>query len=1238
MKKITFFVLIVAFSIINVYSQGWINAIKIESSNWLDETSLVTDNEGSVYAALKFRTDCIIADTLTINSTGPQDGIIIKFKDNSQSEIAFYKHLKSSTKVNISRMTVDKNNDCVYITGGFADTLIVDNDTVLGTGDGRLDGFLMKMKFNGYIDWVKRFCWGPNDERGEDINIDRDNNIVIAGIFKDSLYVGDELGTNTDSYYWNGYKNLFYAKYDTNGHKIFSNVIVCTNNTDFVNSIAIADNRYYFAGYFKNQITINGTNYLSAGGFDYLLFATDYYGNVQFVKNFGGSLDDKFNDLAIKDNFIYGVGSAASSSITVDGHTFGSHGGDDITVIKFDTSGTVQYVYINGNSLKDLASSVSTVDSGIIVSGEFTDDVDFGGTVYYGNGGDAFVFLMDTSGTIVKFAQAYGNNEDKGRRNSVDLYSLNNNRYVLGDFISDTLFIGNDSLINTYSNKAAFLAKYGCPKTNIDFVMLSDIACYGDSTASVIARPMVGVSPFTYQWNTGSASDTLNNLPSGWYTVTVTDANGCLQVDSVFINQPAQLSSVLEAYNESCTGNDGHIDLTVSGGTPQYYFNWSNGDTTEDINNLAAGNYSVTISDINGCTLVDSVKVNPFDSITVVSQITNESCNGNDGKIVLAANGGEAPYSYVWDNGDTVNVLENLSAGLYHVTVTDANGCSVVDSFAVLPYDTMNVVFQVENLSCAGNDGSVAAAVNGGNVPYLFVWSTGDTAAELHNIEAGWYVLTVTDASGCSVVDSVEVLPFANIQVAFTINNETCAGNDGVITSIVSGGTPPYSYAWSNGDTTAQADTLGAGVYTLTVTDHNGCQFIDSVNVLAYEPVTVFLDVHNEACSDNSGYINLVASGGLQPYSYIWNTGDTTQNLQNISAGWYYVTVYDANGCPAVDSAEVLMYTPLQVNVTAQSASCKDNDGSIDLFVTGGNQPYYYNWATGDTTQDIDSLGVGTYGYTITDATGCQYIDSVEITPIPAPEIQLSASGILCAGDSSANLSAEISGNNPPYTVVWYNSLPTDSADSNQVVATGTLIKNMPAGNYYVVVRDTLGCEYIDSITVTQPDSIKITFDITPENCKNTHTGSITTTVTGGASDIYFYNWSNGATTKSIEDLSTGTYILTVTDFNNCMVVDSAYVPLTEENCNIDLVIYNIITPNNDGQNDVWNIENVDSYNNVHVDIYNQWGNLVFSTDDYNEPWDATDNNGKKVAAGTYYYVIKLENGVTYSGYLTVMY
>ena len=472
----------------------------------------------------------------------------------------------------------------------------------------------------------------------------------------------------------------------------------------------------------------------------------------------------------------------------------------------------------------------------------------------------------------------------------------------------------------------------------------------------------------------------------------------------------------------------------------------------------------------------------------------------------------------------------------------------------------------------------------------------------------------------------------------FLLSNVSCSGNDGEIGVIVSGGEAPYTYNWSSGDTTSEITGLGSGWYNVTVTDSRGCQVEDSVEVLGFEPISVNFILSNVSCNGNDGEIDVIVTGGEAPYTYNWSNGEDTSYISNLVSGMYIVTVTDKNGCVAIDSVEVLHYVPIQVLSNVLPVTCHNNDGAIDLFVSGGYLPYSYIWDTGDTLQDIDSLSAGVYHFTITDARGCQFIDSVVVAEQLPPVINLSVSEILCAGDSTATIFSEVVGDNEPYTVVWYLLFSDTALTDTILVDTSFTITNMPAGNYLVRVIDVNNCQYFDSITVVEPDSIKLEFDVIPENCKNTKTGAIQLTVHGGISGIYFYDWSNGDVTNDIEELSTGTYYVTVTDMNDCQVSDSVFVPLVENDCNIDLIIYNLVTPNGDGQNDYWIIENIEIYEGAVVEVYNEWGNLVFSTNDYSEPWDGKDKNGKQVAAGTYYYIITLPNGVSYNGYLTVMY
>ena len=278
--------------------------------------------------------------------------------------------------------------------------------------------------------------------------------------------------------------------------------------------------------------------------------------------------------------------------------------------------------------------------------------------------------------------------------------------------------------------------------------------------------------------------------------------------------------------NTTCTASIGAINITVSGGTSPYTYLWSNGATTEDISGLAAGTYTVTITDANGCTtnLPFTVETNNV-TITATPVVTNTTCTASIGAINITVSGGTSPYTYLWSNGATTEDISGLAAGNYTVTITDANGCTTNMPITV---GTDNVTITatpvVTNTTCTASIGAINITVSGGTSPYTYLWSNGATTEDLTGLAAGTYTVTITDANGCTTN-----LPFtvetdmSTITATPVVTNTTCTASIGAINITVSGGTSPYTYLWSNGATTEDITGLAAGTYTVTITDANGC-------------------------------------------------------------------------------------------------------------------------------------------------------------------------------------------------------------------------------------------------------------------------------------------------------------------------------------------------------------------------------------------------------------------------------
>ncbi|MCX6291102.1 MAG: gliding motility-associated C-terminal domain-containing protein [Bacteroidetes bacterium] len=716
-----------------------------------------------------------------------------------------------------------------------------------------------------------------------------------------------------------------------------------------------------------------------------------------------------------------------------------------------------------------------------------------------------------------------------------------------------------------------------------------NIACYGGSTGSATASATGGTLPYSYLWSpSGDTAQTQNGLSAGTISVLVTDANGCTGTATSVITQADSLySTVTSAINSggtniTCHGaSDANIDLTVNGGTAPYAFVWTpGGNTTEDLANVAAGTYSVTITDTNGCIATNSIIITQPDSMypNISSPINaggyNIGCHGeSSGSLSTLVVGGTAPYSYLWTpTNDTIPNLTGLPAGTYFLTVTDVNGCidtasaTLTQPDTIVPLITSATVNGGFNISCSGSsNGSASVSVTGGTLPYSYSWSTGDTTASVSGLSAGPITVHVVDANGCSADASATLTappPLNNDSVLVSTfyggNNVSCYGSsNGTIDVFVSGGTTPYSYSWSpSGDTTSSLTGLSAGNYTVTITDANGC--MDSIAITLTQPDTIspsavyssFNGYPIRCYGDSTGAIDLTVTGGSTPFTFAWSNGQTTEDISNLSAGTYNVTITDTNGCSQNFSYTLTQPNPLAVTdslsqyVGGNNISCNGfADGSVILTVSGGVPSYTFSWSSGATTDSVFSLSAGTYTYTVTDTNGCAYIDSVTLTqptPISIADSVSNYNGfnIACFGGSDGCITVTASGGTPGYTYSWSNELATATAC------------NLGAGEYAATVTDTNGCSNTILVTLTQPDSMVITpllsnysgYNI---SCNGLSNGTIGVSVTGGV-PAYSYIWSpNADTTQNVSGLTAGTYCVHISDANGCSS-DSLCITLTE--------------------------------------------------------------------------------------------
>ncbi|MXV53239.1 DUF11 domain-containing protein [Pedobacter sp. HMF7647] len=659
----------------------------------------------------------------------------------------------------------------------------------------------------------------------------------------------------------------------------------------------------------------------------------------------------------------------------------------------------------------------------------------------------------------------------------------------------------------------------------------ANVNCNGAQTGSATVSPVGGTSPYTYQWSVGGiTAATATGLGAGTYTCTVTDLNGCTTTATVVITQPDILVATIGLQtNVSCNGvNDGSVTVQASGGTAPYTYLWSNGATTAQANNIAAGNYTCTITDASGCTTTINATITEPAVLAFTSAQVNVSCNGSStGSAKVTVSGGSSPYTYLWSNGSTTDSIVNVTAGTYTCVITDAHGCIATASITITEPTVLSFTTNQTNVTCNGaSTGAASVTVSGGTSPYSYLWSNGATTAAIDDVKAGAYTCTITDANGCTTTASITITEAAALAAVTKQTNVDCHGNStGGASVTVSGGTAPYTYSWSSGATADTISNLPAGSYSVTITDANGCK--TSATVTITEPAVLSASVTSQAnsgCDDNSGSATVTVVGGTSPYKYLWSVGGVTDStITGLSAGSYTCTVTDAQGCTTTATAVITKPEALTALISLQTnVACNGgNDGVVAVQPSGGTPPYSYLWSNGETSGRINNLTAGTYNCTITDSRGCSTIVTATITEPTVLAFTQRQKNVACHGDNSGSAAVSVSGGTAPYVYKWSNGAVTDSV--------GGLI----AGTYTCTITDSHGCDTTASVTITEPTAITFRTAERDALCNSTATGNAVVLVTGGTPP-YTYRWSNRRTTETIDSLAAGTYTCTITDANGC--------------------------------------------------------------------------------------------------------
>jgi large repetitive protein len=495
-----------------------------------------------------------------------------------------------------------------------------------------------------------------------------------------------------------------------------------------------------------------------------------------------------------------------------------------------------------------------------------------------------------------------------------------------------------------------------------------------------------GSGNYAYRWDNGQAGASNYGLPAGNYYVTVTDqTSGWVGTGSTALTHPPQVALTINPVNANCGAFNGNLTTNIIGGTGAFTYKWSNGATTPSLSGLGSGGngYFLTVTDQQGCSDVDFVHVYPLPNMIANAQVTQPNCGATGGGSISNVQvwGNYAPFTYTWPNGVSNQSLTGASAGTYTLTLTDANGCTLTQTFDLAQQNNLNLAMEQIDAKCAAQGGLARININSGTPPFQFNWNNGVQAQTNSGLVSGTYTVTVTDANGCTGVSNATVDVPSAITIDLVDSKGSCGNlKGGELRVVAKGGVEPYNYLWNHQNTQGPSITgVSSGSYTVTVTDANICTKSDQFAVPLASDVTASIVVSSANCKGgDNGTATVIAMGGTLPYSYQWNVQPVnTASINGLAGGQTVsVTVTDLNGCQGFASGYISIHQAIFLNATSTNVLCANgNNGTATAVATNGASPYQYAWnvpglgvINGPT---ITNLTVGAYAVTTTDANGC---------------------------------------------------------------------------------------------------------------------------------------------------------------------------------------------------------------------------------------------------------------------------
>jgi hypothetical protein len=883
--------------------------------------------------------------TFDITAAGGFDSYILKLDINGS--FVWAKALQGSSNEVIYSLDATSNGDIV-VAGYFTGT--VDFDPGIGTtyksSVGNNDAFFGIINTSGDLVWM-RTLGDAGNESANAVAV-RNDQIYLAGNFEGSVDFDPDASTN--QLISNGNSDCSIAKYDINGNYIWAYSFGGTEWELIYEMFIDDDVNIFLAGYFRTAVDFD----ITAGA-------------------------DTYASQGNNDAFLLSLAGCSSTSSTINPivcNSFTSPSGNNI----YTSSGTYT------DTIQNAAGCDSIITINLIIPAN-CNSCEIANYPFSGNANDASGYLNHgtvngATLTTDRFGNANSAYQFDGVDDYIDLGTSNlfelTDAFTISVWVKPDSFVGDMKVIeqadnsNFWANYQIYInsvgqvgiglresfstTKYTLTSTSINLSEWNHIVARWSNTTfggvciiyinGVEAAYLNQESLGTNVWiepveSTKIGADIHGSFAAFDGSIDDFKFFNCAlspsQIDSIYQaeapSQPCGLTANATLISPTCFGGqDGNIDLSVTGGASPYNYQWSNSDNSEDISNLFAGNYTVIVTDAMGCDTMITYTINNGLALDISVIVTNASCGQNNGSATVNIANGTSPFNYQWSSGDTLNTADSLTAGIYMVTVTDANGCSEAETFGVNNTGGMTLSANVTDASCPGVfDGDIDLSVSGGTAPFTYSWSNAAITEDLTNVKAGAYMVQVTDNAGCVAVLTVNIGSSSIDLSSVVIGDPSCGNADGSIALSPTGGTAPYSYQWSSNAgsaTTSSVTNLPAGSYFVQVSDNNGCSETEMFSISnPNAPQLEISSVSPAACNGGGGAVNMSVMGGVPPFIYEWSSGETTQDLSGIAQGLYSVDVTDGNGC--VSSLNVLVPGTVLPPITLCMSTVNETNGKV---------------------------------------------------------------------------------------------------------------------------------------------------------------------------------------------------------------------------------------------------------------------------------------------------------------------